>query len=48
MENARIKIVCYWNNRIKNSSGVFELVFLCWVERKFTKNKKIFNCFWKI
>jgi len=27
MENSWINLTCYWNNRIKNSSGVFELVF---------------------
>jgi len=38
MENSRINLICYWINRIKNSSGVFELVFfLCRVKRDLLK-----------
>jgi len=49
MENSRINFICYWNNRIKNSSGVFELVFFFMSSRKkCIKNKqKIFDCFWE-
>jgi len=47
MKNSRIYLICYWNNRIKNSSDVFEHVFfLCRMERNLLKiNKKSLTVF---
>jgi len=48
MENSRIDLSCYWNNRKKQLSGVFELVFFLFrVERNFRKINKNLRLFLK-
>jgi len=48
MENLQINLICYWHNRIKNGSGVFERFFLCRVGiNLFQINKKSLTMFEK-